>query len=164
MRIVFISTVEFSFKALEKLINIDSNVVGVCTKEISYFNNDFKDLTSICKNNYIPIKYIEDINSNDSINWIKNCKPDIIFCFGWSNLIKEELLNLAPMGIVGFHPAYLPQNRGRHPLIWALVLGLKKVLQLSFLWTMELIVVIYYHKKNLIYYMKMMQIVCIKKL
>jgi methionyl-tRNA formyltransferase len=33
MRIVFIGTVEFSFKALEKLINIDSNVVGVCTKK-----------------------------------------------------------------------------------------------------------------------------------
>ena len=30
------------------------------------------------------------------------------------------------MGVVGFHPSYLPQNRGRHPLIWALVLGLKE--------------------------------------
>ena len=30
------------------------------------------------------------------------------------------------MGIIGFHPANLPQNRGRHPLIWALVLGLEK--------------------------------------
>ena len=28
------------------------------------------------------------------------------------------------MGIVGYHPAALPSNRGRHPLIWALVLGL----------------------------------------
>ena len=30
------------------------------------------------------------------------------------------------MGIVGYHPANLPKNRGRHPLIWALALGLKK--------------------------------------
>jgi methionyl-tRNA formyltransferase len=30
------------------------------------------------------------------------------------------------MGVVGYHPAKLPKNRGRHPLIWALVLGLEK--------------------------------------
>ncbi|MCK5099418.1 MAG: hypothetical protein KAR45_15020, partial [Desulfobacteraceae bacterium] len=30
--------------------------------------------------------------------------------------------SLMPMGIVGFHPALLPKNRGRHPLIWALIL------------------------------------------
>jgi len=28
--------------------------------------------------------------------------------------------------VVGFHPAALPANRGRHPLIWALVLGLEE--------------------------------------
>ena len=30
------------------------------------------------------------------------------------------------LGVIGYHPAELPKNRGRHPLIWALVLGLKK--------------------------------------
>jgi methionyl-tRNA formyltransferase len=30
------------------------------------------------------------------------------------------------MGVVGYHPALLPENRGRHPLIWAIVLGLKQ--------------------------------------
>jgi methionyl-tRNA formyltransferase len=30
------------------------------------------------------------------------------------------------MGIIGYHPTALPANRGRHPLIWALALGLKE--------------------------------------
>ena len=30
------------------------------------------------------------------------------------------------MGVLGYHPAELPKNRGRHPIIWALVLGLKR--------------------------------------
>jgi methionyl-tRNA formyltransferase len=30
------------------------------------------------------------------------------------------------MGVLGFHPTKLPQNRGRHPIIWSLALGLKK--------------------------------------
>jgi methionyl-tRNA formyltransferase len=40
--------------------------------------------------------------------------------------LKSEMLGIAPLGVVGFHPSKLPANRGRHPLIWALVLGLKE--------------------------------------
>lgn len=126
MRILFIGTVTFSLKALEKLIAIKSNVVGVCTKEESLFNSDFSDLTGVCKSNNIPYSYVDNINSEKSLKWIKDLSPDVIFCFGWSSLIKKELLTLPPMGVIGFHPAALPQNRGRHPLIWALALGLKR--------------------------------------
>lgn len=126
MRIVFIGTVEFSLQALNTLIDINANVVGVCTKGTSSFNSDFANLIPSCEKSDIPYNLVDNINSKENINWIDNLKPDIIFCFGWSSLIKKELLTLAPMGVIGYHPAKLPQNRGRHPLIWALVLGLKK--------------------------------------
>jgi len=126
MKILFIGTVEFSYKALEKIINVGGEIVGVCTKEKSNFNSDFKDLTPLCAINNIPYKFIDDINSKENIKWINSLTPDIIFCFGWSSLIKKELLELTPMGVVGFHPAKLPKNRGRHPIIWALALGLEK--------------------------------------
>lgn len=126
MRIVFIGTVKFSHKALQKLIDIKTNIVGVCTKKQSTFNSDFSDLTPTCIQNGIPFKFVDDINSTENVEWIRLLKPDIIFCFGWSNIIKYELLNLSPMGVLGYHPTKLPLNRGRHPLIWSLVLGLKK--------------------------------------
>jgi len=126
VRIIFIGTVKFSLKALEKLIDIKANLVGVCTKKKSNFNSDFSNLVPLCVDNEIPFRYVDNVNSEDSVNWISELSPDIIFCFGWSSLIKKELLSLAPMGVVGYHPTHLPKNRGRHPLIWALVLGLKK--------------------------------------
>ena len=61
MRIVFIGTVEFSKKLLEKLIELNAQLVGVCTKKNSKFNSDFADLTSLCKKNKIPIKFINDV-------------------------------------------------------------------------------------------------------
>lgn len=126
MRIVFIGSVLFSRQALEKVLEVGANITGVVTKKSSSFNSDFCDLSSFCKKNNIPSIYTTDINSNASLEWIKSCKPDIVFCFGWSSLIKKELLEITEMGVIGYHPALLPQNRGRHPLIWALALGLKK--------------------------------------
>jgi methionyl-tRNA formyltransferase len=126
MRIVFIGSVEFSFRALERLVGLKAEIVGVCTLKESKFNADHIDLRGFCEVNGIPSFYADDINANETLTWIKEKSPDVIFCFGWSRLIKKDLLELAPLGVVGFHPSALPTNRGRHPLIWALVLGLKK--------------------------------------
>jgi methionyl-tRNA formyltransferase len=126
MKILFIGSVDFSAQALEKLISLDANIIGICTLEKSSFNSDFFDLSRIAKKNGIPVQYSDDINSKVSLDWIKSLSPDIIFCFGWSSLLKAELLNIPSMGVLGFHPALLPQNRGRHPIIWSLALGLSK--------------------------------------
>lgn len=126
MRIVFIGSVIFSEQSLLKLLTLGANIVGVITKEKSSYNSDFIDLSSISKEHSIPFKYAKDINHPNNVSWISELNPDIIFCFGWSSLIKTELLSLTKLGVVGFHPALLPNNRGRHPLIWAKVLGLKK--------------------------------------
>jgi methionyl-tRNA formyltransferase len=39
-------------------------------------------------------------------------------------------------GVVGFHPTALPKNRGRHPIIWSLVLGLEETAA-TFFWMDE---------------------------
>lgn len=124
MRIVFIGSVLFSENALLKLLNLNANIVGIMTKEKSSHNSDFIDLSFISKERNIPFKYVNDINHPNNVKWIDQLRPDILFCFGWSSLIKAEILSLTKLGIVGFHPALLPNNRGRHPLIWAKVLGL----------------------------------------
>jgi methionyl-tRNA formyltransferase len=126
MNIFFIGTVEFSKSALDKLVSIGANVVGVATKKQSSFNSDFADVSTICVKHNIPCHFLDDINSIESIQIIRALKPDVIYCFGWSSLIKEELLKLAPLGVVGFHPTQLPKNRGRHPVLWALVLGIEQ--------------------------------------
>ncbi len=126
MRIIFIGTVELSKFALQQVLDSGGEVVGVITKESSKFNADFADLTSICESNNIDYCYTTNVNASSTLGWVKERSPDIIFCFGWSSLIKKELLDIPPMGVIGYHPAALPSNRGRHPLIWALVLGLEQ--------------------------------------
>jgi methionyl-tRNA formyltransferase len=126
LRVVFIGAVQFSAKCLEEILSSNAQVVGVCTLKESKFNSDHQDLSSIAEEFDIPCLYVQDINSDTSLKWIKEREPEVVFCFGWSRLLKNEVLGIAPLGVIGFHPAALPANRGRHPLIWAIFLGLEK--------------------------------------
>ncbi|MDO8804533.1 MAG: formyltransferase family protein [Elusimicrobiota bacterium] len=125
MRIVFIGAVESSKAALSKLLKLKADVVGVLAPAKSDFNSDFCDLSLVAKSGGIPFKAVKNINDPENLAWLRKLSPDIIFCFGFSQLLKTDLLHSAPMGVVGFHPALLPHNRGRHPIVWALALGLK---------------------------------------
>lgn len=126
MRIVFIGCVKSSYIFLKTLLENKCNVVGVITKEKSDFNADFTDLTPLCKEHNIPFIYVKTTNDLSSVDFIKSLSPDIGFCLGWSLLLSDEIIDLFPKGIVGYHPAALPSNRGRHPLVWALALGLSE--------------------------------------
>ena len=126
MKIVYIGAVKFSEQCLIKLIKIGYKPVYVCTLKESRFNTDHVDLTKVCNQHNIPVEYMPDINTKINIDRIRSYSPDIIFCFGWSYLLKSRLLKVPTLGVIGYHPANLPKNRGRHPIIWALILWLRE--------------------------------------
>lgn len=126
MRILFIGTVNSSKVLLEKLISLNEHIVGVITKKESSFNSDYCDLSVICEKNNIEYLYVNNTNEEDSLQFVRSKKPDVIYCLGWSHLISKEIISIPPKGVIGYHPAALPNNRGRHPVVWALVLGLKE--------------------------------------
>ncbi len=128
MRIVFIGCVQFSFEMLKYLLlNVrDAQIVGVVTRRESSFNADFSSLDSLIEEFKIPCYYADEANYIEMTDWIEDLKPDVMYCFGWSYLLKREIIDIPPIGVIGYHPAALPANRGRHPIIWALALGLSK--------------------------------------
>lgn len=127
MRVFFIGSVNFSWQMLNVLTSIDeAELVGIATKSQSSFNADHTDLSDIARGRNIPWKFVKDINAPHILDWIKTLEPEVVFCFGWSSLIKSDLLELTQKGVIGYHPAKLPHNRGRHPIIWALALGLEE--------------------------------------
>ena len=125
-KILFIGAVKLSARLLRCLISFDANIVGVCSKKSPGSNADFDDISLAIGKKPIPIFKTNDINAVDSIRWMQKIKPDIIMCIGWSQLLKESIIQIPKLGTIGYHPALLPKNRGRHPLIWALALGLRK--------------------------------------
>ena len=127
MRTALIGCVKSSEMALKTLSDIENvELCGVVTKSNSAMNADFVDLTNWCEDSNTPYYLYDDSSAEGIKHFLNELSLDVIFCIGWSHLIEESVLDCAKYGVIGFHPAKLPENRGRHPLIWALALGLEE--------------------------------------
>ncbi len=67
-----------------------------------------------------------DVNDPAAIAALREERPELVFVVGWSQLLRGELLSLAPAGVFGMHPTLLPRHRGRAPIPWALLSGLAR--------------------------------------
>jgi methionyl-tRNA formyltransferase len=136
VRIVFVGAVAFSRVCLERVLELGGDIVGVVTlaPELLGRAGDGADIGSIAVSNDVPVQRVRNVNDPQSIEFIRSLRPDVIFVFGWSQLLGRDLLAIAPA--IGSHPALLPRDRGRHPITWALVDGLAES-GLTFLWLDE---------------------------
>jgi len=67
-----------------------------------------------------------DINAPETVAAIQETTPDLAFVVGWSQLVRDQFIALAPRGVFGMHPTLLPRHRGRAPIPWAILSGLAK--------------------------------------
>ena len=65
-----------------------------------------------------------DVNSSETLAAIAEAAPDTVFVVGWSQLVGNEFIAVAPDGVFGIHPTLLPRHRGRAPIPWAILAGL----------------------------------------
>lgn len=127
LRIAIIGCVEFSERVARSLIGrSDIEIVGIISRDQSKFNSDFFGLASLANEIGCPSLICKDNNQTNIAVFLAEVKAEIAYCIGWSYILMRRVLDTPPLGVVGFHPSALPQNRGRHPLIWALTLGLDK--------------------------------------
>ena len=123
-KIIFIGSVILSTKFLETILKLKKLifVAGIISDSKNKFNSDFVDLNQTSKKK-IPFFKTSNINSKTTFKWINKIDPDYIFCFGYSQLIKDPILKKYKGRIVGFHPSSLPIARGRNPIIWSILLN-----------------------------------------
>jgi methionyl-tRNA formyltransferase len=127
LRIAFVGCVELSYVLLNHLTAFpDVTLAGVVTRSHSAINTDFRSLEPLARRAGCPLLLLERNDQNSIVNFMRSLSPQILACIGWSYLLGPELLAVAPRGVLGYHPTALPRNRGRHPLIWALALGLEQ--------------------------------------
>jgi methionyl-tRNA formyltransferase len=125
MRLILVGAVQSSWHALDELIKQGLKPVLVCTLrlDLATRHSDFTDLRPLAQDNDIPVLEVNNINAPEVLAHLRSLEPDYILVFGWSQLLKDDLLNLPRHGCLGLHPSLLPKNRGRALLPWTILSG-----------------------------------------
>lgn len=122
-RIVLAGSVKSSLVTLQSLVSHEMNVVGVLGYEPKNTAgvSGFISMKEFCNTRLIPYYAFEKINSADNLQLLEELRPDIFFVVGLSQLVSNEMLSIAKVGNVGFHPTFLPRGRGRAPIAWLIL-------------------------------------------
>jgi methionyl-tRNA formyltransferase len=74
----------------------------------------------------LPVFQPEKPTAGDFLVRLRDTRPDIGVVVAYGHILKPELLELPPRGMVNVHPSLLPALRGPAPVEWAVVNGLEE--------------------------------------
>jgi methionyl-tRNA formyltransferase len=102
-------------KVLTKIYKNKLFLIKAVVPRINRINGTLEnsqELETLAKEYGIKIITARDINEETFLNDLKLLAPQLIINWGYGQIFKKELLNVAPFGALNFHPGLLPFGRG----------------------------------------------------
>ena len=126
MKIAFLGSSEFSLTVLKALYNSSHQVVCVVTNVDKVSGRGQKVVSPIVKTfaiqNNIPVLQFNKV-SLEGFDQIKSFNPDVLITASFGQILKQNILDLAPHGVINVHSSLLPKYRGSAPINWAIIKG-----------------------------------------
>ncbi len=129
MRIIYLGTPEFAVPTLEKLLAWPkAEVVGlVCQPDrpAGRGKHIFAPPTKlVAQAHNIPVFQPEKLSkSAEIVAAMRDLKPDVLVMVAFGQILKRDVLELAPWKVVNLHGSLLPKYRGAAPINWAIING-----------------------------------------
>ncbi|MBQ4844599.1 formyltransferase family protein [Pseudoalteromonas sp. MMG005] len=76
-------------------------------------------IRQICDTHQIPCIKVKDINAPDVVAQIKKYNIDLLAIFYFDQILQQPMIDAPRLGVVNFHPAYLPSCRGLFPILFS---------------------------------------------
>ena len=64
--------------------------------------------------------------SSEEVSWFASLQIDLLLVMAYGHILKQDMLDVAPLGCYNFHASLLPAYRGASPIETALAMGEKK--------------------------------------
>jgi methionyl-tRNA formyltransferase len=125
MKFIVLGTSEFTLYCVRALIDTGANVCALISMPEDNRPSNSADIIDFARKKEIPYHEISDINSLASIKLLKKYSPDYVFS-SWPKILGRAILKTPKQYCIGTHPTALPFNRGRHPLHWLIMLGIRR--------------------------------------
>jgi len=125
MRSALVGAVESTALVLRALVRAGHppEILVTLPLEKSARHSDFVDLRPLAREAGVEWTEAAQINAPEVVADLARRGLDHLFVIGWSQIVGKELLALASRGAIGFHPAPLPELRGRAVIPWTILLG-----------------------------------------
>lgn len=126
MRVVFLGTPDFGVPALQKICRHHTVVGCVCQpdKPGARGKVEYCAVKRFALQHDLPVFQFEKI-SRDGAETLRNLQPDIMVTAAYGQILSQEIIDIAPHGIINIHGSLLPQLRGAAPIQYAVWQGLK---------------------------------------
>lgn len=127
MRVYFAGSPPFATAILEKLLKSNHVVVGLLTPPDKPKGRgqqvEISPLAKLAAEQGVGVLYTSNANDPETISKIRAASPDVLVVASFGQLLKDELLNLAPQGALNVHASLLPHLRGASPIACAIQQG-----------------------------------------
>ena len=135
MKLACISGVKFGHEVIKHILekNYNVSIIFSYNESVQKKHSDSVSFKNLSNQYNIRNVEVDNINKSENIEILKSIKPDLILVMGWSHLLKTEIIKIPSIGIIGSHPTELPKYRGRAPIPWSILKGLKQSAETFFL-------------------------------
>ena len=130
MRVAFFGTPEFAVPSLRALVGEGFDVVAVVTQPDAPQGRSRSKLIPppvkvAAEGEELTVFQPEKPTDGAFLLRLRATRPDIGVVVAYGHILKPELLELPPRGMVNVHPSLLPGLRGAAPVEWAIIRGLE---------------------------------------
>jgi methionyl-tRNA formyltransferase len=128
VRVVFFGTPDFAVPSLRALVGEGFDVVAVVTQPDAPQGRSRSQLIPppvkvAAEAEDLTVFQPEKPTDGAFLVRLRDLKPDIGVVVAYGHILKPELLELPPRGMVNVHPSLLPALRGAAPVEWAIIRG-----------------------------------------
>lgn len=125
MKIIFLGTPQFAENILQKLLTTHHKVLAVVTQPDKPCGRGHKVEMSPVKKlallNDIPVHQFKSITKEGDI--LKEYNANIIITAAFGQILRANVLEMCPLGVINVHASILPKYRGSCPVPWVLIHG-----------------------------------------
>jgi len=130
MKIVYCGCGRFGIDSLNALKASSHQLIHIITHPEKQAGRGRKlranDVAQWAEQNDVPFTDIEDINSPEGVQLVKELGPDLLVVIAFGQKISAEIISIPPKGAINVHGSLLPKYRGAAPINWAIINGEKE--------------------------------------
>ena len=127
-RIGFVTCVELGLACLEEIEGLGGRLHLLVTLDdtVARRKSGRIFLDDYAQRNGTPLIKTKNINDADCFAQLREAALDYLLVIGWSQILHSEVISTVRRGIYGMHPTLLPVGRGRAPIPWTILKGLRE--------------------------------------